>query len=58
MILVRDLIEPAMQALTELVGLIIVLRPTLASDHDPCRGHPGETSQPDQLPAHAHSCVG
>ena len=58
MIVVRDLFEPAMKALTQLVGLIIVLRPTLASDHDAGRRHPGETSEPDQLPAHAHSCVG
>jgi hypothetical protein len=49
-----DLVEPAMKALAELVGLIVALRAPLASDHDPCRGHPGETSKPDQLPAHAH----
>ena len=58
MIVARDLVEPAVQPLTELVGLIIVLRPTLASDHDAGRGHPGEASEPDQLPAHAHGCVG
>ena len=54
MLVAGHLVEPAMKALAELVGLIIALRPSLASDHDPRRGHPGETSKPDQLPAHAH----
>ncbi len=36
-----------MQALTKLVGLILTLRTTLASDHDARRSHPGETSKPD-----------
>jgi hypothetical protein len=58
MIVVGDLVESAMKALTKLVGLIIVLRAALASDHDARRRHPGETGQPDQLPAHPHSCVG
>jgi hypothetical protein len=58
MIVAGDLVESAMKALTELVGLIVLLRPTLASDHDARRSHSGETSQSDQLPAHAHSCVG
>jgi hypothetical protein len=39
--------ESAMQALTKLVGLILTLRTTLASDHDARRSHPGETSKPD-----------
>jgi hypothetical protein len=43
-----------MKALAELVGLILTLRTALASDHDARRGHPGETSETDQLPAHAH----
>ena len=43
-----------MKALAELVGLILALRTSLASDHDPRRGHPGETGKPDQLPSHAH----
>ena len=43
-----------MEALTELVGVIIALRATLSSDHDAGRGHSGETSKPDELPAHAH----
>jgi hypothetical protein len=51
---VRNLGEPAMEALTELVGLILALRTTLASDHDARRGDAGETSKPDQLPAHPH----
>jgi hypothetical protein len=46
--------ESAVQTLTELVGLILTLRTTLASDHDARRGHPGETGKPDELPAHAH----
>jgi hypothetical protein len=46
--------ESAMEALAELVGLIITLRTTRASDHDAGRGYPGETSKPNQLPAHAH----
>lgn len=46
--------ESAMEALAELVGLILTLRATLASDHDAGRGYPGETSKPDELPAHAH----
>ena len=46
--------ESAVQVLTELVGLIVPLRTTLASDHDARRGHAGETSKPEQLPAHAH----
>ena len=58
MIVAGDLVESAMKALTKLIGLIIVLRPALASNHDARRSHPGETSQPDQLPAHPHSCVG
>jgi hypothetical protein len=43
-----------MQAFTKLVGRILMLRTTLASHHDPCRGHPGETSKPDELPSHTH----
>jgi hypothetical protein len=54
MLLAGHLVEPAMKALTELVGLILTLRTTLAGDHDARRGHAGETSKPDQLPAHAH----
>lgn len=54
MIVAGSLVEPAMKALAELVGLIVALRATLASDDDARRGHPGETSKPDQLPAHAH----
>lgn len=46
--------ESAMEALTKLVGLILTLRTTFASDHDAGRGHPDETSKPDELPAHAH----
>jgi hypothetical protein len=46
--------KSAMEALTELVGLILTLRPTLAGDHDARRGHPGKTSKPDELPAHGH----
>jgi hypothetical protein len=49
-----DLGESAMEALAELVGLIVTLRATLASEHDAGRGHPGETGKPDELPAHAH----
>jgi hypothetical protein len=58
MIDVGDVVESAVKALTKLVRLIIVLRPALAGDHDTRRSHPGETGEPDQLPAHAHSCVG
>jgi hypothetical protein len=54
----RDLGESAMQALAKLVGWIVLLRTTVASHHDARRGHPGEPSKPDQLPAHAHSRVG
>jgi hypothetical protein len=46
--------ESAMEAFAELVGLILVLRTTLACDHDARRGYPGKTSEPDELPAHAH----
>jgi hypothetical protein len=46
--------ESAMEALTKLVGLVLTLRTTLASDDDARRGHPGETSKPDELPAHRH----
>ena len=53
-----DLGESAMEALTKLVGRIVLLRTTVASHHDARRGHPGEPSKPDQLPAHAHSRVG
>ena len=49
-----DFRQPAMQALTELVGLVITLRTTRASDNDAGGGHPGEASEPDELPAHAH----
>jgi len=42
------------KTLAELVGLIITLATTLASDHDAGRGDPGETSEPDELPAHPH----
>jgi len=49
-----DLGESAVQALTELVGRILTLRSTVASDHDARRGHAGETSKPEQLPAHPH----
>jgi hypothetical protein len=53
-----DLGESAMEALTKLVGRIVLLRTTVASHHDARRGHAGESSKPDQLPAHAHSRVG
>jgi hypothetical protein len=49
-----NLSQPAMEAVTELVGLVITLGPTRASDHDAGGGHPGEASEPDELPAHAH----
>jgi hypothetical protein len=47
-----------MEALTELVGLILMLRATLASDDDARRGDPSETRKSDEFPAHAHRCVG
>jgi hypothetical protein len=53
-----DLGESAVQALTKLVGRIVMLGTTVASHHDARRGNPGEPSKPDQLPAHAHSRVG
>ena len=43
-----------MKAVTQLVGLVVALRPTLTSDHDARRGHPGEAGEADQFPAHAH----
>lgn len=53
-LLLGHLVESAMKALTELIGLIIALRTTLAGDHDTRRGHPREASKPDQLPAQLH----
>jgi hypothetical protein len=53
-VIAGNLVEPPMKAVAELVGLILALRTSLASDHDPRRGHPGETGKPDQLPSHAH----
>jgi hypothetical protein len=50
--------ESAMQALSKLVGGILTLGTTLSGDDHAGRGHPGETGESDQLPAHAHSCVG
>jgi hypothetical protein len=49
-----DLGESAVQALSKLVRRILVLRTTVSGDCDPGRGDPGETGQPDELPAHAH----
>ena len=49
-----NLSQSAMEALTELVGLVITLRTTRASDHDAGGRHPGEASEPEELPAHAH----
>ncbi|MFZ1995451.1 MAG: hypothetical protein WAU75_15170 [Solirubrobacteraceae bacterium] len=49
-----DLGESAMQALSELVGRILVLRTTLSGDDDAGRGDPGETGEADELPAHVH----
>ena len=56
-IIAGNLGESAMQALSKLVGRIVVLGTTLASHHDARRGHSGETSKPNELPAHAHSRV-
>ncbi len=52
--LTGDLGEPAMEPPAQLVGLIVTLCATLASEYDAGRGHPGETGKPHQLPAHAH----
>jgi hypothetical protein len=49
-----NLRQSAMEALTELVGLVLTLRTTRASDHDAGGRHPGEASEPEELPAHAH----
>jgi len=43
-----------MEPVTNLVGLIVMLRATLSGEHDTCRGHTGETGKPDELPTHAH----
>jgi len=43
-----------MEPVAKLVGLIVTLRATLASEHDTCRGDPGETGEPGELPTHAH----
>jgi hypothetical protein len=43
-----------MEPVANLVGLIVTLCATLASEHDTRGGHPGETGKPDELPAHAH----
>jgi hypothetical protein len=51
---VGDFGEPTMQTVAKLVRRILTLRTTVASDHDPGRGHPGKTSEPYELPAHAH----
>lgn len=46
-----------MQALSKLVGRIVVLGTTLASHHDARRGHSGEPGKPNELPTHAHRRV-
>jgi hypothetical protein len=43
-----------MEPVTNLVGLIVTLRATLAGEHSPRRGYPGETGKPHYLPAHTH----
>lgn len=50
--------EPAVQALAKLVRGILALGTALAGDDDAGRRHPGETGEPDELPAHAHRRVG
>ena len=47
-----------MEAVAELVGLVVALGTAVTSDHHSGRGHSRQTGQPDQLPAHAHRCVG
>ncbi len=49
-----NLSQSAMEALTELAGLVITLGATRASDNDAGGGHPGEASEPKELPAHPH----
>jgi hypothetical protein len=43
-----------MEPVAYLVGLIVMLRATLAGEHSTGRGDPGDTGKPDELPAHAH----
>jgi hypothetical protein len=50
--------KSAMQALSKLIGGIFTLGTTLSGEDDAGRGYPGETGEPDQLPAHAHRRVG
>jgi hypothetical protein len=49
-----DLAESPMKTVAQLVGLIVSLRTTLASDHDAGRGDAGQPGEPDEFPAHAH----
>ena len=54
MALAGNLGQSAMEALTQLIGLVITLRTARASHHDAGGGHPGEAGQTEELPAHAH----
>lgn len=53
-----DLGESLVQALAKLIRVILTLGTTLAGDDHAGRGHAGQTREPDELPAHAHSRVG
>ena len=50
--------ESLVQALAKLIRGILTLGTALAGDDHAGRGHAGQTGEPDELPAHAHSRVG
>jgi hypothetical protein len=54
----RDLLEPAVESVPQLLRLVVALGPAPAGDDYAGGRHPTKTSEPDHLPWHAHQSVG
>src|SRR4051794_31612992 len=53
-----DFGQAPVESIPQLVGVVLVVRPALARDHDAGGRDAREASEADELPGHTHGCVG